>query len=186
MGSATTQALAATTAALDAASGVDLDTARELFAAARIVGDSPQLSGALADPSASRVARSRVVTDVFGAAFGKTTLSLLTTAVEQRWSSASQLVGTAIVGQCFGRTVRQAQSKDPVPISQVGRQLQRVPISFLYGLAKWDECRAMKPIPCSLTRRSMRFTRSSATSPCFLCPHQIRTSVWFNLSSFNP
>ena len=49
MGSATTQALAATTAALDAASGVDLDTARELFAAARIVGDSSHLSGALAD-----------------------------------------------------------------------------------------------------------------------------------------
>ena len=53
MGSATTQALAATTAALDAAAGVDLDRARELFAAARIVGDSPQLSGALADSSAS-------------------------------------------------------------------------------------------------------------------------------------
>ena len=91
MGSATTQALAATTAALDAAS-VDLDTARELFAAARIVGDSPQLSGALADPAAAPAARARVVTDVFGAAFGKTTLSLLTTAVQQRWSSASQLV----------------------------------------------------------------------------------------------
>jgi F-type H+-transporting ATPase subunit delta len=92
MGSATTQALATTTAALDAASGIDLDTARELFAAARIVGDSPQLSGALADPSASAESRSRVVADVFGAAFGKTSLSLLTTAVEQRWSSASQLV----------------------------------------------------------------------------------------------
>jgi F-type H+-transporting ATPase subunit delta len=92
VGSATTQALAVTTAALDAASGVDLDTARELFAAARIVGDSPQLSGALADPAASAEARSRVVADVFGAAFGQTTLTLLTTAVENRWSSASQLI----------------------------------------------------------------------------------------------
>lgn len=92
MGSATTQALAATKAALDAASGVDLDTARELFATARIVGDSPQLSGALADPAAAPAARSRVVADVFGAAFGKTTVSLLTTAVAQRWSSASQLI----------------------------------------------------------------------------------------------
>jgi F-type H+-transporting ATPase subunit delta len=92
VGSATTQALAATTAALNAASPVDLDTARELFAAARIVGGSPQLSGALADPAADSAARSRVVTDVFGATFGKTTLSLLTTAVEQRWSSASELV----------------------------------------------------------------------------------------------
>jgi F-type H+-transporting ATPase subunit delta len=92
VGSATTQAIAATTAALDAASSVDLDTARELFAAARIVGDSSQLSGALADPAAATAARSRVVADVFGAAFGKTTLALLTTAVQQRWSSASQLV----------------------------------------------------------------------------------------------
>jgi len=92
VGSATTQALAATTSALDAASGVDLETARELFDAARIVGGSPQLSGALADPAAAPAARSRVVSDVFGAAFGKTTLALLTTAVEQRWSSASQLV----------------------------------------------------------------------------------------------
>jgi F-type H+-transporting ATPase subunit delta len=92
MGSATTQALATTTAALNAATSVDLDIARELFAAARIVGDSPQLSGALADPSASGESRARVVTDVFGGAFGTTTISLLTTAVRQRWSSAAQLV----------------------------------------------------------------------------------------------
>ncbi len=92
MGSATTQALAATKAALGAASSVDLDTARELFAAARIVGDSPQLSGALADPAAAPAARSRVVADVFGPTFGPAAISLLTTAVEQRWSSASQLV----------------------------------------------------------------------------------------------
>ena len=79
MGSATTQALSATTAALDAAAGVDLDTARELFAAARIVGDSSQLSGALADPTAPVYARTRVVTDVFGGTFSKATVSLLTT-----------------------------------------------------------------------------------------------------------
>ncbi len=92
MGSATTQALAATTTALDSASSVDLDTARELFAAARIVGESPQLSGALADPSAAPEARSRVVSDVFGAAFGTTALSLLQTAVAQRWSNTSHLL----------------------------------------------------------------------------------------------
>jgi len=92
MGSATTQALAAATAALNAAPSVDLDTARELFAAARIVGDSPQLSGALADPSASGDSRVRVVTDVFGGAFGATTTSLLTTVVRERWSTAAQLV----------------------------------------------------------------------------------------------
>ena len=68
MGSASTQALAATTAALDAASGVDLDVAGELFAAARAVGDSSQLSGALADSAAPAEARRQVVADVFGAA----------------------------------------------------------------------------------------------------------------------
>jgi F-type H+-transporting ATPase subunit delta len=92
MGSATTQALAATTTALDAASGVDLDVAGELFAAARAVGDSSQLSGALADSSAPVAARRQVVTAVFGGSVSATTASLLTTAVEQRWSSASDFV----------------------------------------------------------------------------------------------
>lgn len=92
MGSATTQALAATTAALDAVSGVDLDVARELFAAARAVGDTPQLSGALADSAAEPAARTRVVEDVFGSRLSPATVSVLKTAVEQRWSSARDLV----------------------------------------------------------------------------------------------
>lgn len=92
MGSATTQALAATTAALRAASGVDLDVAGELFAVARAVGDSSQLSGALADSAASAEARRKVVADVFGKAVKPTTASLLTTAVAQRWSSSDDLV----------------------------------------------------------------------------------------------
>jgi F-type H+-transporting ATPase subunit delta len=92
MGSATTQALAATTKALDAASGVDLDVAGELFAAARAVGDSSQLSGALADSAAPVEARRQVVTAVFGRAVKPVTASLLTTVVEQRWSSAGELV----------------------------------------------------------------------------------------------
>ena len=91
MGSATTQAEAAIKAALDAASGIDLDVSRELFAAARAVGDSPQLGGALADSSASADARAKVVADVFGA-FRPVSLGLLTTAVAQRWSSTSDLV----------------------------------------------------------------------------------------------
>lgn len=91
MGSATTQALAATETALRAASGIDLGVARELFAAARALGDTSQLSGALADSAASPAARTKVVTDVFGG-FQPTTTSLLTTAVAQRWSSASDLV----------------------------------------------------------------------------------------------
>lgn len=92
MGSATTQALAATTTALDAATGVDLDVARELFAAARVLGASSQLSGALSDAAASSTAREKVVADVFGAAFGPASLTVLTTAAQQRWSSADELV----------------------------------------------------------------------------------------------
>lgn len=92
MGSATTQAIAATTSALGAQSGVDLTTARELFDAARIVGDAPHLSGALADSSASADSRASVVAAVFGGVFAPATTSLLTTAVTQRWSSASDLV----------------------------------------------------------------------------------------------
>ena len=92
MGSATTQALAATKAALDAASAVDLDTARELFAAARVVGESSQLSGALADPAAEPEARRRVVADVFGDRLSPAAVALLTSAVGQRWSRAQDLV----------------------------------------------------------------------------------------------
>jgi F-type H+-transporting ATPase subunit delta len=91
MGSATTQALAASEEALRASSGIDLDVARELFAASRAVGDAPQLSGALADSSASFALRKKVVADVFGS-FSRATVSLLTTAVEQRWSSPADLV----------------------------------------------------------------------------------------------
>lgn len=92
MGSATTQARAASIAALDAASGVDLGVARELFAASRAVGDSSQLSGALADSAAAEAARRKVVTDVFGKAVSPTTTALLTSVVAQRWSSPDDLV----------------------------------------------------------------------------------------------
>jgi F-type H+-transporting ATPase subunit delta len=92
MGSATTQALEATTTALSAAQGVDLDVAGELFAAARAVGGSSPLSGALADSAAAPEARAKVVADVFGRTYSPVTTSLLTTVVAQRWSSAAELV----------------------------------------------------------------------------------------------
>ncbi len=91
MGSATTQALAASTQALAAAKDVTLDTAAELFAAARAVGDSSQLSGALADPAATVAARQNVVAAVFGG-FSADAQSILRTVVAERWSSASELV----------------------------------------------------------------------------------------------
>ncbi|MEU1972375.1 F0F1 ATP synthase subunit delta [Microbacterium sp. NPDC019599] len=92
MGSATTQALVETTAALDRAAGVDLTVAGELFAAARALGDSPQLAGALADSAASEAARAKVVADVFGKSLSAASVTLITTAVSQRWSSPADLV----------------------------------------------------------------------------------------------
>lgn len=91
MGSATTQALAASTQALAAATDVTLDTAQEFFAAARAVGESSQLSGALADPSAPAEARQNVVAAVFGG-FSQTAQSVLKTVVAERWSSADELI----------------------------------------------------------------------------------------------
>ncbi|GAA3630906.1 F0F1 ATP synthase subunit delta [Microbacterium awajiense] len=92
MGSATTQARNALTAALDAATGVDLGVATELFGAARALDGSPQLAAALADSSADADIRFTVVADVFGPVFRPVTVELVTAAVGRRWSSASDLV----------------------------------------------------------------------------------------------
>lgn len=91
MGSATTQALAASIQTLAAAKDVTLDTARELFAAAHAVGDSSQLSGALADPAAPAAARQNVVTAVFGG-LSADTQAVLKTVVSERWSNADELI----------------------------------------------------------------------------------------------
>lgn len=91
MGSATTQALAASTDALAAASGLTLDTAAELFAAARAIGDSAQLSGALADPAAPVEARTALVSSVFAGASAPVQ-QLLTAVAAQRWSSAADMI----------------------------------------------------------------------------------------------
>ena len=91
MGSATTQALATTTAELTAASVNDLTVARELFAAAREIADSAQLSGALSAWGAPGAARAQVARTVF-AGYGPTAVQLLSSAVSQRWSSAEDLV----------------------------------------------------------------------------------------------
>ncbi len=92
MGSATTQAQAAAAAALAAQSGVDLDTARELFAATRVVGESSHLSGALSDAAAPADARVKVVADVFGKTFQPATVAVLSAIANERWSSAADLI----------------------------------------------------------------------------------------------
>lgn len=91
MGSATTQAVATTESALNAANIGDLSTARELFLAARTIADSTQLSGALSAWGVPGEARAKVAAQVF-ATFQPTTVALLTTAISQRWSSTSDLI----------------------------------------------------------------------------------------------
>ena len=90
MGSATTQALAASVKALDAHT-LDLATARDLFAAARAVSESTQLAGALSDSAAPVAAREQVVKAVFGSALGAAAVDILTTVAAQRWSDAAGL-----------------------------------------------------------------------------------------------
>lgn len=92
MGSATTQAQRASNAELSGAKGLNLAVASQLFHAARVVGSTSHLSGALADPSASPESRRKVVEGVFGPTFAPATVSLLSFAVQQRWSSAADLV----------------------------------------------------------------------------------------------
>lgn len=91
MGSATTQALTATEEALAATKIGDLSVARELFAAARTIGESSQLSGALSAWGVSGETRAGVAGQVF-AAFQPATVSLVKTAAAQRWSSLDDLV----------------------------------------------------------------------------------------------
>ena len=91
MGSATTQALAASAAALSAEAGITIDTAAELFSAARLIGETSGLSGALADSAAPAEARAGVVAAVFASASAPTK-AVLSRAVSERWSSAADLI----------------------------------------------------------------------------------------------
>lgn len=91
MGSATTQALATTEAALNATKIGDLTVARELFVAARTIGESSQLGGALSAWGVDGQARATVVAQVF-ASFQPATVALLKTAAAERWSSLEDLI----------------------------------------------------------------------------------------------
>ncbi|MTE23088.1 F0F1 ATP synthase subunit delta [Microbacterium sp. ZXX196] len=108
MGSATTQALVASASAL-ATTPVDLDTARELFAAARAAGQSPALGGALADHAAEPGARTALVGRVFGS-LSESARSLLAAVAAERWSSAADLV--AGIEELAIRAAAQADTAD--------------------------------------------------------------------------
>ncbi|MFT4214510.1 MAG: F0F1 ATP synthase subunit delta [Microbacterium sp.] len=91
MGSATTHARDVTERALNAATVGDLSVARELFVAARTLGESSQLSGALSAWGVDGQARATVAGRVF-ATLQPTTVELLQVAVAQRWSSTDDLI----------------------------------------------------------------------------------------------
>lgn len=118
MGSASTQASAAVTAALNAASAVDLTVADELFAAARALADAPQLAAAMSDRGAADAARASLVTRVF-ASLGVTSRAVLTSAATQRWSTATDLVDSVEESAIRAAVIAQ-------PDAEVDRELFQV------------------------------------------------------------
>jgi F-type H+-transporting ATPase subunit delta len=92
MGSATREALSASTAALSALSAdqVTLQLAEELFAASRVIGDSGQLRALLSDPESAD--KEAVVSAVFGSSLSDVTRRLLLDVVSRRWSNDQDLV----------------------------------------------------------------------------------------------
>jgi len=93
VGSASRQALAAARAELSAlGSTVDLQTAQQLFSAARSIGGSLQLRTLLADASTDPGVKKKAIVAVFGARFGSTAIDLLSSVASRRWSSDEDLL----------------------------------------------------------------------------------------------
>lgn len=111
MGSATRHALADAKAALAAlGSAADLTTADDLFAAARLIGESAQLRGAIGDPSADAEATSALVSRLFGSRLSESAVSLLQTVAAQRWSSQEDLL--AAIEELGIRAIAASAGKD--------------------------------------------------------------------------
>jgi F-type H+-transporting ATPase subunit delta len=93
MGSATREALAVSRAALSAQGGTaDLATGESLLEAGRVVGSSPQLLAALADPSADAAAKVALVSGVFSSGVTRQALELLQAVASERWSGHGDLL----------------------------------------------------------------------------------------------
>ena len=89
MGSASREALAAARSALSGP--LSPATGSELLAAAAQIGASSALVGALADSSLAASSRAEIVGRLFGS-LSAGARSVLTSAVEQKWSNGSELV----------------------------------------------------------------------------------------------
>jgi F-type H+-transporting ATPase subunit delta len=91
MGSATRQALSASTAALSSLGTADVATGEQLLAAGRVIGGSAQLLTALSDSSAETADKVSIVDAVFSEQSAGTR-SLLGTVVGNRWSNDQDLL----------------------------------------------------------------------------------------------
>jgi F-type H+-transporting ATPase subunit delta len=91
MGSATRQALGASTAALSSLGTADVATGEQLLAAGRVIGDSAQLLTALSDSSAASADKVSIIESVFSK-LSAGARSLLATIVSNRWSNDQDLL----------------------------------------------------------------------------------------------
>ena len=92
MGSATRNATNVTHVALKKALPASLATAEALFGASAVIGASSQLRSTLSNPAIEISAKQGLVAQVFGKGLDKGAATLLGVAIEQRWSSESDLV----------------------------------------------------------------------------------------------
>ena len=92
MGSATREALSASRASLDAVAKPSLELAEQLFSAGRIIGESTQLRTILTETNGDPENKTNALTAVFGQSLGADATAILTTVVENRWSSGDDLL----------------------------------------------------------------------------------------------
>jgi len=92
MGSATRNATNVAHVALKKTLPASLATAEALFGASAVIGASSQLRSTLSNPAIEVSAKQGLVAQVFGKGLDKNAAMLLGVAIEQRWSSESDLV----------------------------------------------------------------------------------------------
>lgn len=109
MGSATRQALSASTAALSSLGTADVATGEQLLAAGRVIGDSAQLLAALADPSAATADKVSIIDSVF-TSVTPGARGLLAAVAGNRWSNEQDLLA-AIEELGFRVLARSAKSE---------------------------------------------------------------------------
>jgi F-type H+-transporting ATPase subunit delta len=101
--------------------------ASELLTAARLLGGSRRLRAALSDPAASRAAKERLVSTVFGS-FTGVTVELLKTIVAGRWSTDLGLVSAvAETGQRAAAASAGSAVDVPAELFEVGRVVASTP-----------------------------------------------------------